>query len=831
MVINDAQFEATENGRSIISDENMDRMRELFLEICSAVAYSFVLERLSTLGHHHLALYSKGSSLLQKHIDSWTSISNRGQNSDSLQFRNDNEVIYSTPEENLVSLSSTTPTKKRSQSLDGYLSDGERRSPPPFHHLKALPQQDYKSNRPLSKAKSDYNLEQCHRDNQDACHQSRRTSLIIPERKNMARATFPFHASADNQLNFEEGDVITLIGEKNKGWQYGENERTRDIGWFPVAYTECLEDEDSAIGRCSYNNDPPSLQSKVSHGNSKREDSNSYPQLRGQSLDRLENRKKAEKKVRTRSSSSNTPKRRERPLPLHSPSPSLRKILIEEEKGRTYYTIQSPSSSCTSENKKSFETFNSHLFLSDDMEEDLESYEGNYQHHQLYHRCKENKYTSFSADHPQNHSLPHSPASNEMPSCFRKSISSSRDSTHCSDDSGFSKEDNNAKRSSCSYSDCSRSCNSSWVTDSYEMCSDRNSANEDSYNPYSTDGRGSPTFLNYLYPTYKDYNNEPSPIKHCSMDGLESVSSVESRKENWIATAFGTLGKKKKNLVSPCAQKIASQKARKKNEKNTIHRSSSLLCIDMACTSSPDENCASDYEDITYATWHHKAKIEIPNILPSPPPYDPPPLPSLPSSTYIQYSEQSENSQNKTKNHMSNKLSESSSGNSSWSENDGSSKEDYMIIKEQNVKNVILKTENNQFDRRKILTRSYTWASPDFKKHSKGKKKDNNEQYINKSKSKLFKSGFVNPFSTNEKPERKKGLNNLNSSVQQFHSLPFENEKEDVAPPLPPRKRPQMPSAKSKKDVNIFNYSEYMCQRMTNPDGTCRFDQRSFTTG
>lgn len=38
-------------------------------------------------------------------------------------------------------------------------------------------------------------------------------------------------------------------GEKNKGWQYGENLRTQRCGWFPVAYTELLhEEDDSALG-------------------------------------------------------------------------------------------------------------------------------------------------------------------------------------------------------------------------------------------------------------------------------------------------------------------------------------------------------------------------------------------------------------------------------------------------------------------------------------------------------------------------------------------------------------------------------------------------------
>lgn len=45
-------------------------------------------------------------------------------------------------------------------------------------------------------------------------------------------------ASGENQLTFHENDRIALVGERAKGWQFGENLRTQLFGWFPVAYTE-----------------------------------------------------------------------------------------------------------------------------------------------------------------------------------------------------------------------------------------------------------------------------------------------------------------------------------------------------------------------------------------------------------------------------------------------------------------------------------------------------------------------------------------------------------------------------------------------------------------
>lgn len=58
----------------------------------------------------------------------------------------------------------------------------------------------------------------------------------------LARALYAYLSSGENQLSFHEGDLIALIGERNKGWQFGENLRTQCSGWFPLAYTEVLDD-------------------------------------------------------------------------------------------------------------------------------------------------------------------------------------------------------------------------------------------------------------------------------------------------------------------------------------------------------------------------------------------------------------------------------------------------------------------------------------------------------------------------------------------------------------------------------------------------------------
>ncbi|CRL01687.1 CLUMA_CG014906, isoform A, partial [Clunio marinus] len=67
-------------------------------------------------------------------------------------------------------------------------------------------------------------------------------SLTTPSQQNnslngsVVSALFAYLSSAENQLNFYEGDKIHLIGEKTQGWQFGENLRTNSYGWFPISY-------------------------------------------------------------------------------------------------------------------------------------------------------------------------------------------------------------------------------------------------------------------------------------------------------------------------------------------------------------------------------------------------------------------------------------------------------------------------------------------------------------------------------------------------------------------------------------------------------------------
>ncbi|XP_055929507.1 brain-specific angiogenesis inhibitor 1-associated protein 2-like isoform X2 [Argiope bruennichi] len=102
--------------------------------------------------------------------------------------------------------------------------------------------------RPLSRAKSDFNLTSSSASLVSSDYSSSlraKTMASVDGKSNSSyhvRALYSYLSSGEHQLSFHEGDVIVLIGERNKGWQYGENLRNHRVGWFPIAYTEPILD-------------------------------------------------------------------------------------------------------------------------------------------------------------------------------------------------------------------------------------------------------------------------------------------------------------------------------------------------------------------------------------------------------------------------------------------------------------------------------------------------------------------------------------------------------------------------------------------------------------
>lgn len=206
--------------------------------------YGFILERQCSLAKHYLAYHSKGSNLLQHTLDNWNDVAKTREVLPERiltmlpSARPKEEGIYSTPmclEDDAMSV---TSQMRKARSVDASCLDLSNVA-------------DEIPSRPLTRARSEFNLD--HRFTPE--HIVMRRSMAIPEdmgRRAMARALYSYSPSGDNQLSFSDMDLIALIGEKNKGWQYGENLRTQRCGWFPVAYTEIIhEEDDSALGSMS----------------------------------------------------------------------------------------------------------------------------------------------------------------------------------------------------------------------------------------------------------------------------------------------------------------------------------------------------------------------------------------------------------------------------------------------------------------------------------------------------------------------------------------------------------------------------------------------------
>ncbi|XP_059485836.1 brain-specific angiogenesis inhibitor 1-associated protein 2 isoform X2 [Neocloeon triangulifer] len=227
--------------------------------------YGFVLERQCILAKHVLSYHSLGSAAMQRHMDDWRDVArNREVLPDTVELAFANKMqqlsywpdkdIYSQPRtsistEDLDDSCSVVSQLHKAKSLDAHCfekggSGGD--SGYSVSHTKQLP-----------RTKSDFNLTSNHSsivqelEQYKKGHRSKSIaagddgSASRNKRNNekfcrLARALYAYISSGENQLSFLEGDVIALMGERNKGWQFGENMRTQRSGWFPLAYTELM---------------------------------------------------------------------------------------------------------------------------------------------------------------------------------------------------------------------------------------------------------------------------------------------------------------------------------------------------------------------------------------------------------------------------------------------------------------------------------------------------------------------------------------------------------------------------------------------------------------
>lgn len=255
--------------------------------------FGFVLERQCSLAKHYLAYTAKGHALLQQNVEGWLDIvRTRETLPESI-----GKIFNTVPELRL-------PVRCSSEyACSGILSDPEcsygslsRRLPRSTDNscvdlrslIGGMDPYGLPPRTSMARAKSDFNLASstASLDSAEYVSPSRgggsplvggsgggvAVGVATGDRPRV-RALYAYLSSGEHQLSFHEGDVIALVGGRNKGWQYGVNLRNNRCGWFPIAYTEPHDpgdasDFDSFISGSDSSAAVPSSSSESSGGSS-----------------------------------------------------------------------------------------------------------------------------------------------------------------------------------------------------------------------------------------------------------------------------------------------------------------------------------------------------------------------------------------------------------------------------------------------------------------------------------------------------------------------------------------------------------------------------------
>ncbi|KAK8395636.1 hypothetical protein O3P69_005622 [Scylla paramamosain] len=832
--------------------------------------YGFILERQCSLAKHYLAYHSRGASLLQHAHENWQEVAKtREALPDRLlamlpSARPRDEGIYSTPlclEEDAMSISSQV---RKARSMDASCLD-----------LSAAGEEP--PSRPLTRARSEFNLDH-NRFTPDPT--VLRRSMAIPEdsgRRAMARALYPYLPSGDNQLSFNEMDLIALIGEKNKGWQYGENLRSQRCGWFPVAYTELLhEEDDSALGfhslqhartRSSVTDSscfgpsslPPSIEYRGVHQGT---EVGAVPHLPGAAPPHHQHHPRAHQKHRSASAGG---------VQFRATSPPSAAHARASASSTTALPVPNESNTCAAPSSKphvtpspSLDTLHSSTSTSTTASSTNTVL---YNHYHIHHpphppRVPAPTLKKSPSLHSHSHSSipPHSTSSGltrsyttVASSSTSSTASSSHASTrfhkrgsgnasfHSSDDSGFSNESGVGSHRpppnpEVDYSDddnssgteqdhCRNTLSSRWLWSASSLNCDSMTGGTE-----SREGTSRSTD-NVTLPSGKSKDRR----RHPSLPSLASFSDH-----------FVTVARRKTKPKSPCAQKILAQRER---GRRTLRRSSSLLCLGMESCVGLDELLAADYEDMPSRDWKHTSKIDLLIGIPEPPPYDPPPPPtpppnpstssqSTPSHTPrppmpLPKAQDTPASSVHPKSSYSEVSQKSSSGNSTGSEEE---EEVYMVVRDH--RREMTKTITRAHTRKQVC-RSLTWASPTPRSSSSPPAASRTHVRTSGSKERLPKDA-----STPQRHGNAARHQPTRAATVRLQNRPRQIERRvtyvDTPPPSLRKKAPRppqpipvsMPTQQSYNGhLNILNYSDFMNRRLKFPEGASRLDRHSLTTG
>ncbi|XP_017080625.1 uncharacterized protein LOC108114247 isoform X1 [Drosophila eugracilis] len=243
--------------------------------------YGFVLERQCSIAKHWMAYHTTGKTVIDNNFENWQEIaasreiippaayesgysSSNGHNnsSNNNNINNGNmrrlERIKDGEDDHLQGHGAQL---KKSRSIDAPYGDmrtlHEREN---ISGMGVTGPSHYAQNS-LPRAKSDFNLALVgtgqSSGNKHKIIEEQLTTLGDDQRgdqRPLVKALYAYMPSGENQLSFEEGDRIALVGGKAKGWQFGENLRTQHFGWFPVAYTNADVAEATTSGGRRYEN-------------------------------------------------------------------------------------------------------------------------------------------------------------------------------------------------------------------------------------------------------------------------------------------------------------------------------------------------------------------------------------------------------------------------------------------------------------------------------------------------------------------------------------------------------------------------------------------------
>nr|NP_729679.2 insulin receptor substrate 53 kDa, isoform A [Drosophila melanogaster]AAN11904.2 insulin receptor substrate 53 kDa, isoform A [Drosophila melanogaster] len=249
--------------------------------------YGFVLERQCSIAKHWMVYHTTGKTVIDNNFENWQEIAASREIIPPAAY----ESGYSTSNghnNNNISSSSSSGNNNTSGNMRRLerIKDGDddhlqghgaqlkksRSIDAPYGDMRTLHEREnlsglggtgpaHYAQNSLPRAKSDFNLALV-----GTGQSSANKHKIIEEQlatlgddqrgdqRPLVKALYAYMPSGENQLSFEEGDRIALVGGKAKGWQFGENLRTQHFGWFPVAYTNAEVAEVTTSGGRRYEN-------------------------------------------------------------------------------------------------------------------------------------------------------------------------------------------------------------------------------------------------------------------------------------------------------------------------------------------------------------------------------------------------------------------------------------------------------------------------------------------------------------------------------------------------------------------------------------------------